>query len=85
MISDNPDNNLIEETMKLIYVEAEPDWNFKQNLHRRLVNEYSVRSLDMKRSNWKAVLTFSLASLVTIGLIAYGLWLPTSLDFLSLF
>jgi hypothetical protein len=85
LISDKQDNNLIEEAMKLIYVEAEPDLDFKLNLCRWLVNEYSVRSLDMKRSNWKAILTFSLASLVTIGLIAYGLWLPTSLDFLQLF
>lgn len=85
MISDNKDNNLIEETMQLIYIEAEPGSEFKQNLHRWLVNKYSDRSLDMKRSNWKAVLAFSLASLLTIGLIAYGLWLPTSLDFLHLF
>jgi len=82
---DNPDDNLIEETIKLIYVEAEPDLEFKQNLHRWLVNEYSIRSLDMNKSNWKAILTFSLASLLTIGLIAYGLWLPTSLDFSSIF
>lgn len=83
-MSDNPDNNLIEETMKHIYIEAEPDLDFKHNLHRWLVNEYSVRSFNMNKSNWKVILTFGLASLLTLGLIAYGLWLPTSLDFLQM-
>jgi len=37
----------------------------------------------MKKRNWKAILAFSLAFLVVVALVAYGLWLPTSIDFLN--
>jgi len=41
------------------------------------------RDSGKKRANWKARLVFILVTIVAIGLIAYGLWLPTQLDFLS--
>jgi len=37
----------------------------------------------MKKMNWKVVIAFSLVFIIVVALVAYGLWLPTSIDFLS--
>ena len=85
MMTESTDENLIEDIVRFAFSEAEPDPDYKCNLQRYLVNKYSTPARDMNRSNWKAVLAFTLASLVVIGLIVYGMWLPANIRFLELF
>ncbi len=84
MAADYFGSDLVESMIKMIYVDKKPEEGFREKLLNRLIARYSIRGEDMHKASWKVALTFGLASLAVAGIIAYGLWLPTSLDFLSM-
>ena len=85
MAADYFGSDLVESMIKMSYVDENPSQDFKEKLLNRLILRYSVRGEDMRKVSWKVALSFGLASLAVAGIIAYGLWLPTSLDFLRMF
>ena len=85
MTTDYFGSDLVESMIKMVYVDENPKQDYKEKLLNRLIFSYSARGEDMRKVSWKVALSFGLASLAVAGIIAYGLWLPTSLDFLSMF
>ena len=82
------DEKRIEKLVQLGYVEAVPEESFKYRLQLELVSEYTEGEYIMekkKKGLWKPIVVFGLSTLSVAALIGYGIWLPTTIDFLSRF
>jgi len=82
---DANEETILERIVKLGYVDAQPNLGFRYRLQIQLISRFTKRDTSAKPGILKPVLVFGLASLVVAAVISYGLWLPTSIDFMAMF
>jgi len=82
---DGSENNILEKAVNLGYADARPDPGFRYRLQVQLIDEYAKKGSKVKSGSRKPVLVFGLAAIVIAAVIAYGIWLPSSIDFLAKF
>lgn len=77
-------NEVVDEMIRLSFADVKPENSYRNNLLNSLINAQLVLSDEMAKPKGKVVFAFSFAAVVVAGLIVYGLWLPTVLDFLTM-
>ena len=82
---DGREDTTVEKAVKLGYADARPDPGFRYRLQAHLIDKYAKKTSKEKFGTGKLVLVFGLAAIVVAAIIAYGVWLPGSIDFLAKF